>query len=115
MKTRGKKRRFINLRDPQLRALRLNLRIILERFYFDQLTFLKARWHGEIWKGGSRDAKKQLLNEIEGLTMKFKRSIVVCAICNKTEGDRVFVPRLDMWFCKDCFDKGFIPSKRDIP
>ena len=106
-----KKRRLIILHDPKLIALRLNLRTILWKFYYDQISALKALWLG---KELGCENQKQLLREIEELRESFDRSIVICAICSRSDGDRVFYPRLNMWFCKDRLDKGVIPSKRDL-
>jgi hypothetical protein len=104
-----KKKRLIILHDHRLIALRLNLRTVLRKFYIDQLVFLRA--HSLAAEG---EEKRKFLNQIEELRMILKSSIVVCAVCNRTEGDRIFYPRLDMWFCKDCLDKGVIPTKRDL-
>ena len=106
-----RKKRLIILHNPRLIALRLNLRTILKDWYYDQISMLKALWLGEDLGG---DNQKQLLREIEDFKMKFRKSIVICPICMSSDGDRVFYPRLDMWFCKDCLDKGVIPTKRDL-
>ena len=106
-----RKRRLIILRDPKLVALRLNLRTILKDWYYDQISMLKALWLGEDL---GCENQKQLLQEIEDFKMKFRRSIVICPICMRSDGDRVFYPQHDMWYCKDCLDKGVIPTKRDL-
>lgn len=104
-----RRKRLITLHNPKLIAFRSNLRTILWNYYYDQKSILKAHW-----LGAEGEKKREFLKKIEELRESFERSIVICSICSKSDGDRVFYPRLNMWFCKDCLDKGIIPTKRDL-
>jgi hypothetical protein len=104
-----RRKRLIVLHNPKLIAIRFNLRTIIKNYYYDQKSILKAHW-----LGAEGEKQRALLKEIEELRESFRKSIIVCSICSKSDGDRVFYPRLDMWFCKDCLDKGVIPTKRDL-
>jgi hypothetical protein len=104
-----KKQKIISITSPKLRAVRFNLRQILVRAYYDQLTVLKA-----LWLGAEGDEKLSLLRELENFRQKFRDSIVVCKICSQTDGDRVYIPRHRCWYCTDCLRKAVIPSLKKL-
>lgn len=103
------KQKIISIKHPKLRAVRLNLRQILVKAFYDQKAALKA-----LWLGAEGDEQLSLLRELENFRQKFRDSIVVCKVCSQTEGDRVYIPRHKCWYCTDCLKKGIIPSLRKL-
>ncbi len=79
-------------------------------FFFDQEAALEAIWLAE----ESFDKRNLLLRELEDFRESFKNSIIVCGVCSKLEGDRVYVPRHKCWYCTDCMKKNFIPTRKSM-
>lgn len=105
-----RKQKIIRIKNPRLRAIRLNLRLIFMNLYYDQEAALKA-----IWLGTDRGDKKiSLLRELEDFCESFSNSIIVCGVCSKVEGDRVYVPRHKCWYCTDCMKKNYIPTRKSM-
>jgi len=102
-----KKQKIIKLKDIKLRKIRLNLRKVLMNAYFDQDAALQA-----IWLGSDEDNRISLLREIEDFQQSYEDSILVCKVCLRLDGDRVYIPRHGCWYCTDCLKKGVIPSLR---
>ncbi|MFW9896189.1 MAG: hypothetical protein ACFFD7_10330 [Candidatus Thorarchaeota archaeon] len=97
-----KKQKVIGLKDPKLKAIRLNLRKLWNSAYYDEEAALQV-----VWLSSSGDTQISLLRELEEFRQIYRDSIIVCGICGKLDGDRVYVPRHKRWYCKDCFSRGF--------
>jgi hypothetical protein len=105
-----KKQKIVRINDVKLKTIRLNLRKILTHVYNDHKSVLQAIWLG----AENMDEKNALLRELEDFRQNYRDSIIVCRICSRIEGDRVYYPRHKCWYCTDCMKKGFIPSKKDF-
>ena len=104
-----KRQKVIKIKDSRLREIRLNLRKVLMNAYYDQEAVLKA-----IWLGSKGDEQLSLLRNLEAFQQHYQDSILVCSVCSKLDGDRVYIPRHKCWYCTDCLKKGFIPSLRKL-
>ena len=78
-------------------------------FYYDQEAVLKA-----FWLAADSDEQLPLLRELEDFRESFHNSIIVCGVCNRIEGDLVYMPRHKCWYCTDCMKKNFIPTRRSM-
>ena len=105
-----RKQKIIRIRNPRLRAMVLNLRKVFMNFFFDQETALEAIWLAE----EDYDKRNSLLRELEDFRESFHNSILVCGVCNRTEGDRVYIPRHKCWYCTDCMKKNLITTRRSM-
>lgn len=104
-----RKQTIIRIKDPRLRAIRLNLRLIFMNFYYDQEAALQA-----IWLGSDDDNQISLLRELEDFRQSYRNSIIVCGVCSRIEGDRVYIPRHKCWYCTDCMKKNIIPTRKSM-
>lgn len=104
-----KKQKIVKLKDIKLRKIRLNLREVLMNAYFDQEAALQA-----IWLGSDEDNRISLLRELENFRQSYRNSILVCKICLRLDGDRVYIPRHKCWYCTDCMKKNFIPTRKSM-
>ena len=104
-----KNQKIIKLKDIKLRKIRLNLRKVLMNAYFDQEAALQA-----IWLGSDDDKRISLLRELEDFRQSYRDSVLVCGICLRLEGDRVYIPSHKCWYCTDCLRKGVIPSLKKV-
>jgi len=104
-----RKQKIIRIKDPRLRAVRLGLREVLMNVYYDQKAVLQA-----IWLGAEGDDQLSLLRKLEEFRQNYRDSILVCSVCSKLDGDRVYIPRHKCWYCTDCLKKGVIPSFRKL-
>ena len=77
--------------------------------YYDQKAILQA-----IWLGAEKDEQLPLLRKLEDFRQNYRDSILVCSICSKLDGDRVYYPRHKCWYCTDCLRKGVIPSLKEL-
>ncbi|MFX1575224.1 MAG: hypothetical protein ACFFB0_21010 [Promethearchaeota archaeon] len=55
-----------------------------------------------------------LLRKLEEFRQNYQNSILICSICSKLDGDRVYIPQHTRWCCTNCLRKNFIPSFRRI-
>lgn len=94
-----KKIKRIIIRDPKLRQLRYNLRLILINYFYDQEAALQA-----LWLGAKNSEKIKLLRELESFRKDFRASICECSICGKSFNDMVFFPKAKEWVCVECVD-----------
>jgi len=104
-----KKQKVIKIKDSRLREIRLNLRKVLMNTFYDQEATLQA-----IWLGAEGDEQLSLLRKLEDFQQHYQDSILVCSVCSKLDGDRVYIPRHKCWYCTDCLKKGVIPSLRKM-
>ena len=104
-----KKQKIIEIKDSRLREIRLGLREVLMNAYYDQKAALQA-----IWLGSEGDDQISHLRKLEDFQQYYQDSILVCSVCSKLDGDRVYIPRHKCWYCTDCLKKGVIPSFRKL-
>ncbi len=104
-----KRQKVIKIKNSKLREIRLNLRKILMNYFYDQESMLQA-----LWLGAKGDEEISLLRKLEDFRQNYHDSILVCGICSKLDGDRVFIPSHKCWYCTDCLKKSLIPSLRKL-
>ncbi len=103
-----KKKRLIQVKDPQLRKIRLSLRQILLRESKKRLNdlFDKEREILQKYDVMNEDEYFKILlsltNKKNKLRNELSASIVVCAICTDIEKDHIFNPRDKVWYCTKC-------------
>lgn len=107
-----KEKKTIVVKDPHLRKLRYNLRMIIikavsfewnklhteeEQILYDDLGDAKRMDSLEIEQFRDIEQKKQFLRNIED------KSICLCPSCQRTDLDMTYNPKLETWFCTNCY------------
>lgn len=103
-----KHKKVVEIRDPQLRKIRNNLRLLwisavngIKGCYLDeQRNLLRNRMNSF-----EMDQYAKLQRNIEILKRIVNRSICRCPVCQKADQDMVFNPIRKVWFCVNCFGK----------
>lgn len=98
-----KKIKRVIIKDPCLRNLRYNLRVILIHMFRDQESVIKA-----LWLGAEGEKQIELLRELEKFRQSFKKSICQCSICSVNNNDMVYFPRQKEWVCVECVDNDLV-------
>ncbi len=107
-----KKKRTISIKDPKLRKIRNNLRLLLIRAtsaewrkYFDEQHRLNTDLDGNI--RNLSESKKPRTAELTRKMNEIKRiveaSIIQCPVCRKIDKDMIFNPELKEWYCIQCY------------
>lgn len=89
-----KKKRTISIKDPNLRKIRNNLRLVLIKAVQDEESKLYKRRFTS--KSGGRE---QELNNL------LQNSISKCRRCVSTDKDMTYNPVDGAWYCVDCYDE----------
>jgi len=98
-----KKIKRVIIKNPCLRNLRYNLRVILIHFFHDQEAALEA-----FWLGAEGEEQIKLLRQLEGFRRILKKSICRCSLCGVTYNDMVYFPRQKEWVCVECVDNDLV-------
>ncbi len=85
----------------------IRVREILVNLYYDQEATLRV-----LWLGAEDDKRLSHLRGLEEFSQSYHDSILVCAICSKLDGDKVYIPWHKSWYYTDCLKKGFIYSSK---
>ncbi|MGV9198188.1 MAG: hypothetical protein ACOC44_01230 [Promethearchaeia archaeon] len=95
------KYRKITLKDPRLRTLRANLRLVLKEAYYQERKLLSDSIDElrERNKDHSRISRKY-----RNLGYAYADSIVTCGLCTDLKGDRIYVSKNHRWFCLNCYE-----------
>jgi hypothetical protein len=107
-----KKKRTISIKNPKLRKVRDNLRLLLLeattvqwRKYFDERHRLNTDLNGNI--RNLSESKKpragELTKKMREIDMLEERSIIRCPACRKIDRDMTFNPELKQWYCTQCY------------
>lgn len=106
-----KKLRSISIRDPSLKKIRNNLRLLISHAVWDQLQSLKAIWDGlySQFMSDEDNVKQGLIyTEILDLEEALRKSICQCGTCKSVQNDMIYFPSLRAWHCVECDNKGLI-------
>lgn len=108
------KKRIIAIRDPKLRKIRANLRLLLlkcksvqwNQFHdeYEELRFDKNHHPLDL----TRDEKKKvgiLQQKMRVLDEASEKSICKCRKCLVTDKDMVYSPVYQGWFCVECYNE----------
>ncbi|MFX1281159.1 MAG: hypothetical protein ACFFA3_17545 [Promethearchaeota archaeon] len=100
--------RRILIKDPKLRNLRNNLRMIIKQAVLrKQNELLEKSRKTRKGKEMTRELIEKLRNinrEIHKLRRALQVSICECAACARSDTDMIFHPRWKAWYCPDCYD-----------
>lgn len=109
-----KQKRTISIRDPKLRRIRDQLRVLLLEVLKSKSIKIsnkkeKLRNSEGFWNERSSEFKK-LHEKIQGLSSQrsdlryaFHNSIVFCPVCRKINKDMTYNPVSRVWFCVECY------------
>ena len=93
----------VEIKDPQLKKTRHNLRVLILHMFRDQESFLEVLWHAA---EGEEEIK--LLRQLEKFRREFRKSICTCSICSVNNNDMVYFPRQKEWVCVECVDNDLV-------
>ena len=109
-----KKDRTIRIKDPKLRIIRNNFRILIKRAVYIKLKELSEEIrrlkHIRNYRDGkepTQEEKEQshkLSIERKKLEIDFNRSIIYCQNCKSWDKDMRYFPNWAEWVCVDCYD-----------
>ena len=109
-----KRKITIRIKDPQLRRIRNNLRLLLIKVALDKKTRLREE-RRKIWgnrfgdsrepNGNDKRLSKTLLKEMREIDTIIDRSICFCPACQRADQDMIFNPVTKVWFCVQCYNK----------
>jgi len=94
-----KKEKKIVIKNPILRTLRNNLRIIIIRAVQNREFELMDLRH-TLDYGEERD---NIDKEMEKIRNALNSSICLCYNCSSKENDMVYIPFFEEWYCTDCY------------
>jgi len=101
-------KRAIIIKNPRLREVRNNLRLILLSAVTDRLTnLLDERQKLKIGKDGSPSELSQyrdLQKQESQLSMSADKSICKCVACGKADRDMVYNKPYRAWYCTECYN-----------
>ncbi len=107
-----KKKRTISIKDPKLRKIRNNLRLLLSkaasvqwRLHFDEQHKLNTDLNGNF--RNMSESKKQKAAELTEKMRKIHilrdKSIIQCPVCKRIDRDMTFNPEFKEWYCTQCY------------
>ncbi len=103
-----KHKKAIEIKDPQLRKIRNNLRLLCVSVvnsrvgdYLDEQGDLLAL---DKMNSFDLDQYKKINRENEKLKSILNRSICLCPVCQRSDRDMVFNPVTKVWFCVRCYE-----------
>ena len=109
-----KKKRIITIKNPELKKIRNNLRLLLlkwrsvqwNQFHdeYEELRFDKNHHPLDL----TRDKRKKvniLLQKMRFLDEAYNKSICKCRKCFATDRDMVYSPVYQGWFCVECYNE----------
>ena len=103
-----KKHKKILIKNPKLKNLRNNLRLVLFKVYSNKLSDLNKELDKFldiiIETGDVPDECSNLETMKQELRRIFNKSICICYICQKMDKDMVYATRPKEWFCIDCYE-----------
>ncbi len=108
-----KKKRIISIRDPKLKKIRDNLRLLLLKWKrvewnqshdeYEELRFDKND-HPIDLTGDERKRVDVLLQRMRILDEASRKSLCKCTKCLVTDKDMVYNPPYQGWFCVECYN-----------
>lgn len=93
------KKRKITVKNARLRKLRYELRSLIREAYLNRRDEL----HEKLMASESIEIKISFSKKRQELDRVFKKSPICCKYCGDMEGDHVYNPYLEAWFCEDCY------------
>ena len=109
-----KQKRTVSIKDPKLRRIRDQLRILLlEVNKAKTIEILnrtgKLQKAEGFWDEKSSDYKRlhsktqELSSQESDLRYAFNNSIIFCPVCRKIDKDMTYNPVSRRWFCVECY------------
>jgi hypothetical protein len=96
-----KRKRSIVIKDPQLKKIRNNLRMLIIKWALDEWKKLHSKL------SGISSDEVELIRKINGekqiVIKKLDASICLCASCSAPNKDMTFNPANKRWYCVDCY------------
>ncbi len=108
-----KHKKTIKIKDPQLRRLRNNLRLVFIRFALDQKSRLREELKNVWWDKNGNSAEynetnvgvsRRPVRKMYEIDKILDKSICLCPVCQKSDQDMIFNPVTKVWFCVDCYE-----------
>ena len=120
-----KKYREIKIKDPRLQKIRHEFRRIISL----ECKKIKKEIEYKKWaitRNPNNTLRKGITNEdweevgklnsqYWALETPFRKSIILCNICRRLEGDRIFYPKTGEWYCPECYDKFYVHPEQFVP
>jgi hypothetical protein len=100
--------RTITIKDPRIRQVRNNLRMIIALACWDEIEFLMALRDSPTNNSLPSDKAIELNSNILDLQEALRKSICICGTCHSFENDMIYFPSLTAWHCIKCYEKGVI-------
>jgi len=97
-----KKKKTIVVKDPRLQKLRFNLRMIIIKEAQIRKSMLREKWK-EYWEMGNLERAQDFAIEKQEISRSINSSICICHVCGSARKDMVYNPKLQTWFCTDCY------------
>ena len=103
-----KKSKKVEIKNPRLRKIRNNLRMLLREAYSDRLDQIHDLKKNLIRKNNLTQAEKKLEYKLaiqrKSLRSAHNDSILFCPLCKSSEKDMVFQPYRRRWLCVEDFE-----------
>ncbi|MFX1328809.1 MAG: hypothetical protein ACFE91_11835 [Promethearchaeota archaeon] len=108
-----KNKRTIIIKNPHLRRIRNNLRLLLiEACGIKQRKLQKEKERIKQIPEYFENHPPELLNRVKELNDQFweierplRASILLCPVCFQTDKDMTYNPMRKTWYCSECYEK----------
>lgn len=105
-----KKKRIITIKNPKLKDIRNNLRLLLiswESVEWNQIhdQYEELRFDKNHLTGDKKKKADVLLQKMRVLDEASEKSICKCTKCLATDKDMVYSPVYQAWFCVECYNE----------
>jgi len=109
-----KKKKTIIIKDPRLRRVRNNFRILLIKWKskqwnqlndaYTKIQFDKNHYVRKL-SVKERQRVKSLRGQMNRLDWIVNHSICKCTVCSASDKDMTYNPAQERWFCVDCYQQ----------
>jgi len=96
-----KRKKVIRIKDPYLRKIRYNLRMLIIKAVEVKNSQLRKEF-SRLYKMGNKEEAHKVNKEIQKNTSDLGRSICVCEVCGTAKEDLLYIPKYKSWFCVAC-------------
>jgi len=110
-----KKKRTIRIKDPRVRKVRNELRLLLHEAKSKEVIQKiekqkKLKKSPHFWDEKHpnyttlRKEDQKLASEVDRLRTIYDRSIIKCPVCMKLDKDMTYNPYYEGWYCIECYE-----------
>jgi len=99
-----KHKKIISIKDPHLRTVRYNLRMLIIKAAQEKRFQLSERFRSLI-PGGDMERMAEIHRQEERITHDLRKSICMCKVCGSAKEDMIYSPVTKTWFCVYCYER----------